>query len=223
MQADQTVYLHPQRANPVGWSRMVVGENHYPDVVLEVDNTTDVRRHKLKLYEAWGFPELWVEVPDASPRPAKRHGLSVHVLEDGAFREVAESRAFPGWAAADIHAALNERRLSERTHAVLERVGTALGQREGVRSNDDPLLRSQRQRGRRQALAEARAGELERRAAMVRAVVASRGLDVSTDFPRNVRGFAEAGAEDAAAAATLCADEAEFATLLRRVRLADRR
>ena len=26
MQADQTVYLHPQRANPVGWSRMVVGE-----------------------------------------------------------------------------------------------------------------------------------------------------------------------------------------------------
>ena len=241
MQADQTLYLHPERANPVGWSRMVVGENHYPDVVLEVDNTTDVRRHKLKLYEAWGFPELWVEVPDASPRPAKWHGLSIHVLEDSAFQEVAESRAFPGWTAADIHAALNEGRLSQRTHAILERVGAALAKREGAQPNEDPLLRSQRQqgrqqgrregrregrqqgveagrrRGRQEALAEARAGELERRAAMVRAMLASRGLDVSADFPRNVPDFAAAGAEEVAAAATLCADEVDFAARLRSV------
>ena len=52
---------------------MVVGEHDIPDVVLEVDHTTDVRRGKLLQYEAWGFPELWVEVPDwaASSRPPR--------------------------------------------------------------------------------------------------------------------------------------------------------
>ena len=33
-----------------------MGSDTLPDVVLEVDNTTDVRRGKLSLYESWGFP-----------------------------------------------------------------------------------------------------------------------------------------------------------------------
>ena len=45
-----------------------VGLDALPDVVLEVDNTTDVRRGKLGLYESWGFPEVWVVVPD-EPEP----------------------------------------------------------------------------------------------------------------------------------------------------------
>ena len=56
MQADQTVYLYPRRAELLGASAMVVGRHNYPDVVLEVDHTTDVRRGKLKLYESWGVP-----------------------------------------------------------------------------------------------------------------------------------------------------------------------
>ena len=32
------------------------GEDPLPDVILEVDHTTDVRRNKLGLYEAWGLP-----------------------------------------------------------------------------------------------------------------------------------------------------------------------
>ena len=64
MQADQAVYLHPARVELSDTGVMVVGRHNYPDVVLEVDHTTDVRRGKLKLYESWGFPELWVEVPD---------------------------------------------------------------------------------------------------------------------------------------------------------------
>ena len=64
MQADQTLYLVPSRAELSEAGTMVVGRHHYPDVVLEVDHTTDVRRGKLVLYEAWGFPELWVEVPE---------------------------------------------------------------------------------------------------------------------------------------------------------------
>ena len=59
MQADESVYLHPARAKP-GPAAMVVGEDDFPDVVLEVDHTTDARRGKLALYEDWGFPEVWV-------------------------------------------------------------------------------------------------------------------------------------------------------------------
>ena len=185
-------------------------------------NTTDVRRHKLKLYEAWGFPELWVEVPDTSPRPAKTHGLTIYLLKDGALREAPISRAFPGWAANEIHRAFNEARISDRTSAILERVGAAMGAREGTGPDDDPLLRSQRQAGlamgRQEALSEARAAELKRRAAMVRAIMADRHLDVTANFPLEVPGFAEANVEDVATAAMGCANEADFAALLRHAR-----
>ena len=160
MQADESVYLHPGSARLPGPSAMVIGVDDYPDVVLEVDHTTDVRRGKLALYESWGFPEVWVEVPDeaAPSRPrSRRPGLTIHVLEDGAYRAARESRAFPGWTAEEIHAALNEPALSAPTSAVLERVGTALGEREGTGPDHDPLLRSQRRRGYEHGLEEERA------------------------------------------------------------------
>ncbi len=102
MQADQSVYLHPARARlprPV----LTIGEHDFPDVVLEVDHTTDARRRKLPQYEAWGFPEVWIEVPDARApsRPrSRRSGLTIHLLEDGAYRQAARgievSAGFPG-------------------------------------------------------------------------------------------------------------------------------
>ena len=73
MQADESVYLHPAQARLPGPAAMVVGEDDFPDVVLEVDHTTDVRRGKLPLYESWGFPEVWVDVPDA-PSPSRARG-----------------------------------------------------------------------------------------------------------------------------------------------------
>ena len=210
LQADQSLYLHPERANIVGPKAMVVGENHYPDVVLEVDYTTDVRRHKLKLYEAWRFPEVWVDVPDESLRRRKHRGTTLYVLDGRAFREVSESRAFPGWTAEDIHAALNEEWLSERTVAILERIGTRLGEREGTGPDDDPLLRSQR----RQARAEVRAQDLEQRAELVRHLMATRGLRVAGRFPLDVPGLADAALKDVADAAMHCSDAASFAALL---------
>ena len=210
MQADQSLYLHPERANIVGPKAMVVGENHYPDVVLEVDHTTDVSRHKLKLYEAWRFPEVWVDVPDESTRRRKARGTTLYVLDGRAFRTVDESRAFPGWRAEDIHVALNEDRLSERTTAILERVGTRLGEREGTGPDDDPLLRSQR----RQAQAAAQAQDLEQRVELVRHLMATRGLRGAGRFPRDVPGLAGADLKDVADAALRCSDEASFAALL---------
>ena len=164
MQADQTLYLDMFRANLIGARALLVGEHNFPDVTLEVDNTTDVRRGKLLLYEAWGFPELWVEVPDARApsRPAGRaSGLTIHLLEDGAYQASPESRAFPGWRAEDIHSAFNEAVPSPRTHAILERLGRALGARGGTGPDDDPLLRSLRreseQQGREKGFEEGRA------------------------------------------------------------------
>ena len=150
MQADQSVYLRPGRAKLPGPAAMVIGEHDFPDVVLEVDHSTDVRRGKLRLYEAWGFPEVWVEVPEhraPSRSTGRRPGLTIHRLERGVFRVSEESGAFPGWTAEEIHAAMNETSASARTYAVIERVGEVLGAREGTGPDDDPLLRAQRRRG----------------------------------------------------------------------------
>ena len=175
MQADQSVYLHPLRASLPGPSAMVVGENDFPDVILEVDHSTDVRRGKLALYESWGFPEVWVDVPDRrapSRSRARVAGLTIHVLEGGAFRVSGESRAFPGWTAEEIHEALNETTPSARTCAVVERVGTRLGAREGTGPEDDPLLRSQRRQGRADGFRQGRAeGIRQGRAEVIREAV----------------------------------------------------
>ena len=155
MQADQSVYLHPSRARlPV--DAMEIGAHDYPDVVLEVDHTTDVRRGKLELYEGWRFPEVWVDVPEARyavGRPAGLlPGLTVYLLEGGVYRAAVESRAFPGWTAAEIHVALNEETLSPETSRVLRRVGRALGAREGTGPDDTPWLRMERQESQRALL-----------------------------------------------------------------------
>ncbi len=217
MQADEMVYLHPRRARlprPV----LTIGEHDFPDVVLEVDHTTDVRRRKLPQYEAWGFPELWVEVPQARApsRPRSRpSGLTIHLLEDGAYREAAASRAFPGWTAAEIHAALNEETFSAETSAALERVGAVLGEREGTGPDDDPLLGAQRRRSRAEGHAAGRAeGRAAGLVALARALLAARGVEVSPGFP-GVPGFAELPEHVIAEAATACVSEADFLKRLR--------
>ena len=119
MQPDQMLFLNQQEAEPTARA-VEVGLDWLPDVVLEVDNTTDVRSGKLGLYEAWGFPEVRVEVPEhpAPSRPASlRPGLTIHLKSEDGFREAPASRAFPGWTAAEIHTALNEPVLSAQTVA----------------------------------------------------------------------------------------------------------
>ena len=150
MQADQILFLRPVETVPRGHA-IEVGVDALPDVVLEVDHTTDVRRGKLSLYESWGFPEVWVEVPDeaAPSRPAsRRSGLTIHVLGDEGLRTAPSSRAFSGWRAEEIHRALNEPALSGETTEVLRRVGRALGGLEGTGPDDDPLLREERRESR---------------------------------------------------------------------------
>ena len=222
LQADESVYVHPRRARLPGPKAMMAGEDDFPDVVLEVDHTTDVRRAKLGLYEAWGFPEVWVEVPEqgAASRPRRRRpGLTIHRRVAGAFQASATSGAFPGWTAAEIHAALNETELSERTFAVLHRVGAALGAQDGTGPDDDPMLGWHR----RQRWAEGRAegvaqGRATTRLEMVREILRARGIAVS-DQGLAVVSEIDVTSDDAVVSAALaCNDEADFVARLRRLR-----
>ena len=207
LQADQIVFLDPVETRPRG-AAVEVGSDHLPDVVLEVDYATDVRRGKLGLYEAWGFPEVWVEVPEGGS-PRRRPGLTIHRRSTDGYRSVETSVALPGWTAVEIHAALNEAELSEATCAVLGRVGRALGEAAGTGPDDDLWLGAQRR--------EARAkGCLE----IVHALLRIRGMAVSERLAVRVAG------EDPdvlAAAALTCRDEADLLARLDQRRPANRR
>ena len=140
MQADEVLYLHPDRVRLQG-PAIDVDADPLPDVVLEVDHTTDVRRRKLGIYKESGFPEIWVLVPWESS--ARRPGLVIHLRHGEEYREAGESRAFPGWRAEEIHRALTEAPMSEVAWRALERVALSMGEREGTEPEDDPLMRSQ--------------------------------------------------------------------------------
>ena len=213
LQADQAVYLHPGRSQRPRAGGMEIGVHDHPDVVLEVDNTTDVRRGKLGLYEEWGFPEVWVEVPDGyTPgRPAGLEpGLAVHLREGGRYRTSPESRAFQGWTAAEIHAAMNEPELSAATSDVLTRVGRALGERGGTRPEHMPWLRAQRQ----EARDEARAGTM---AAVATGILASRGLPALSS-PLSAVDLSGVADEDVVDALLACEDESDLHARLHVVR-----
>ena len=92
MQADEVLYLHPDRLR-LG-PAIDVDVDPLPDVALEVDHSTDVRRRKLEIYQESGFPEVWVLVPWESSRRAP--GLAIHVCGAQGYAETPESRAFPG-------------------------------------------------------------------------------------------------------------------------------
>ena len=208
LQADESVYVHPRRARLPGTRAMMAGEDDFPDVLLEVDHTTDARRAKLGLYEAWGFPEVWVEVPDAREADRRRPGLTIHRRVAGAFQTLDTSGAFPGWTAAEIHAALNETELSERTFAVLHRVGVALGARDGTGPDDDPMLRWHRQQGRAEGAA----------LGMVRAILRVRGIAVSDQGLDHMAQIGVTSADVVARVALACNDEADFLARLRQRR-----
>jgi Uma2 family endonuclease len=179
MHPDEMVFLDPEREGRIGSTYAWGSDQEHPDVVVEVDDTTDVRRNKLLVYADWGFPEVWVEVPEAyspSRSPGRQPGLTIYLLESGAYRESEESRAFPGLRAEEMHRVLNERAESPETVALALRVGRALGGPEGTGPEDNPLLRQQR--------AEARAAErATANAATARTLLRGRGCAVSAAFP----------------------------------------
>ena len=213
VQADQSVYLHPGRARMPDAAGMEIGVHDHPDVVLEVDHTTDIRHGKLGLYEEWGFPEVWVEVPErwTPSRPASLEpGLVIYLLEGGRYRTAPGSRAFTGWMAEEIHTAMNESELSAATSDVLTRVGRALGARGRTKPDHMPWLRAQRREARDEARAEAMA-------AVATGILASRGLPALSSplVAEDVSGVTD---EDVVGALLECKDESDLRARLHAVR-----
>ena len=220
MQADEVLYLHPDRVRLQG-PAIEVDADPLPDVVLEVDHTTDVRRRKLGIYMESGFPEIWVLVPWESS--VRRPGLAIHVRRGDGYREERSSRAFPGWRTEEIHRALTEAPMSEGAWRALERTARAMGAREGTKPEDDPLMRSHsarvraeshsqghregRAEGRREGLVE---GASEMLASNVLAVLEARGIEVASDLAELRELFGARPGDAAMAAALACTDAADF-------------
>ena len=196
MQADEVLYLHADRARLYG-SSIGVDNDPLPDVALEVDHTTDVRRRKLGIYMESGFPEVWVLVPWESS--VRAPGLTIHVRDGDGYRESPDSAAFPGWKVEELYRALTEDPLSAVARNALTRVALAMGAREGTAPEDDPFTRSL-----------SVAARTKERAANVVAVLNARGIEVSRGFTEDQDIFGELSGEALMAAAMACADEADF-------------
>ena len=202
LQADNVVYLRPAEWKTRG--RVNVDTGPLPDVVLEVDHTTDVRRWKLGKYQSWGFPEIWVLVP--SKRSRRAAGLAIHVRDaGGGYRQAPESTAFPGWTADEVYCALTEEPLSAASWQALERAGRVLGERDGTAPEDDPLTRSL------QMSVEARAS-----ADAVVAALRARGIDVPADVAADPDLLGGCSIDIAMAVAMQCSDASDFRRRIRR-------
>ena len=187
-----------------------VDEAPLPDVVLEVDHTTDVRRRKLGIYMECGFPEIWVLVPWESSR--RDRGLTIHLRGEAGYRDSPESAAFPGWKAKEIRLALTEEPLSGKAWRALERVALAMGAREGTSPENDPLMRSMHRRAQSRGDAE---GYARARMEAVVATLGTRGIEVSPALTQDQELFAGRPIEALMAAALVCRDEADFRHHLR--------
>ena len=202
VQADELVCLDWRYGMP---DVFVVGELPLPDVVFEVDLTTDIRDRKLDVYADWGVPELWVEVPDADlPSKRKRPGLTIHLLDNGTFRESAESVAFPTLSAREIHAALNEPSASAASVETARRVGGIMGRHAGTGPEDDPFLSVERRLSRR-----------DERMSMLEGLLEARGIRVTPQLQADADRIAALPKDLVIGAALESADLGDF---LRRLR-----
>ena len=206
LQADQIVYTRPVQTRPLGHA-VEVETDLLPDVVLEVDLTTDVRRGKLALYASWRFPEVWVDVPDErSPsRPNRKPGLTIYRLGDNDYEQVPASVAFPTWTAAEIHAGMNEKPtlakpMSEATATVLRRVGSVMRETTGTGPDDDPFLRAERAESRLETLQE-----------VVKGIFEMRGISVASRLEAHVAACADLPVKAILRTAHECGDEDDFA------------
>ncbi len=209
MQADEVLYLHPERVRLKG-PKIDVDADPLPDIALEVDHSTDVRRRKLGIYQESGFPEIWVLVPWESSRRAP--GLAIHVRGEEGYGEEPESRAFPGWKADEVHRALTEDPWSAETVRAVERVALTMGAREGTKPEDDPFTRSVSRKAETRGYERGRA---EERAAGVRVVLRTRGIEAALDSPEERALFGALPAELLIAEALACTGEADFRRRLR--------
>ena len=154
------------------------------------------------------------------PPGSRRAGyprVTIHVRDGAEHRAAEESAAIPGFTKDEIFRALTEHPWSGATWRAVERVGRAMGTREGTGPEDDPLSRSLLREGEAKGRSEGRAeGRREACAEMVRTVLRSRGIEASPRLDEELARAGDTPADALTAAALACTDEADF---LRRVRI----
>ena len=221
MQADEVLYLHPDRVRLQG-PAIDVDADPLPDVVLEVDHTTDVRRRKLDIYKESGFPEIWVLVPwEASVRAP---GLAIHVRRGAGYREEGESRAFPGVAGGGGLPGADRGIRCRRP-----RGGRWSGRRwRWVRARartpeHNPLTRSLSARAQAHGDREGherglREGHAHERMDLMAAALRARGIEAALDLTEDRDLFRGFSGEALMAAALACTGEADFRRRVREQR-----
>ena len=96
---DGMVFLHPERDEAEIRSFLKVGEDAYPDVVLEVDNTRDIRRTSWRSTRNGGSPNCGSKCRTPGRRAGRgglRPELRIYLLEGEQYVLSPESRAFVG-------------------------------------------------------------------------------------------------------------------------------
>ena len=114
---------------------------------------------------------------------------------------------FPSWTAAEIHAAINESKLSPETTAALRRVGGLMAERDG--GGPDLFLRLEREESRAEGMAE---GVMEgvRKAFEFMAVLESRGFARSTALMGSIRLISRIDEAELMRLAMNCRDESDL-------------
>jgi Uma2 family endonuclease len=90
-EADCCYYIQNAR-KVIGKKRIPLESNPPPDIVVEIDLTTDSRR-KLRIYADLGVPEVW---------RFDGKGFSYYELMDGQYAEIPDSKRLPGIAGAPM-------------------------------------------------------------------------------------------------------------------------
>ena len=138
----QLVYTHDIAGG--SGETVVIDAGELPDVVLDADDTAAALHRKLSLYEKWGFPEVWVVVPDQliSGRREGAPRVAIHLRTRVGYVRAPRSAALPSWSAEEIHTALNEPEglISDATTAALRRVGRLMRADADMGPDDDPIL-----------------------------------------------------------------------------------
>ena len=135
--------VYTQAAVTRAGETVVIDDGELPDVVFDADPAVALRR-KLSLYERWGFPEVWVLVPDRRG-PNWHEGaphVAIHLRTRLGYVRAPRSAALPSWSTEEIHTALDEPEgfMSDGTIAALRRVGRLMRADADVGPDDDPIL-----------------------------------------------------------------------------------
>ena len=208
----QLVYAHDTvtRSGEI----VAIDDGSLPDVVLDVDDTAVALHRKLSRYEKWGFPEVWMAVPDRLA-PSQRKGaprVAIHLRTRLGYVRAPMSAALPSWSAEEIHAALNEPEgfMSEETIAALRRVGRLMRADADTGPDDDPVLPAERGELRAEPTMEDRIDALDE-------MFSLRGLAVSPSFTVRVAAL-QRPLPYLLRAAYECRDEDDFLERIRVVR-----